>query len=552
MKAKNLYSFLILTLLSFILSCSDDDFFSLDESSCYGEKVLYFQSFNSLQNEYNIIYNNYTQSQNDESVLDLWESNNNQFYSSRKKENDMMDGIIPVENSYGADNFTDDEVFQTFLNIDGVIQVNNDLYLWTSGCTLFKIDADCSNYIKLVELKDLVINATSSNPNIIKHIMDNNIEMINYCDNPEFDFESQAIYGTEFNTNVSRSSECSSNYITAEIINNDPITEIIKYSVDITTIAAGNTYSGFYIQNSGNANITIVGGDIPSFIYSNLPSGDEIGYPGKNCIIEVDYSNATNKTLSISGVSFSGGIWDNCPSYSYKELNFDCPLVLNFKPIDLANQIYNVSISGYPFSYPPIQWDFSKTETIINQNNNKSNMDIQFCTNCSMASLNINAFLGEIPSNLCQQTFTMNVPIGPSCNSAKVKKKLSSFWTSEQEFNGKHWRLVAVLKPTGGGQYTKIKYKMKYRNNTTKYIDPIGNINREVPDDDCGSICTQVSLSSILPGGSQNGKKNYKIKKTTLDYSYNIDLSSAPEVKFTTGDGFYKTLILTKDCKTIQ
>ncbi|PZQ88582.1 MAG: hypothetical protein DI548_04765 [Flavobacterium johnsoniae] len=197
---KNLKSIgLILVFICSLIyvSCHKDEVFSDEEQlaardtgsknvSCNGKRILRFNTLTDLQQAHRQLYQQYESNNQDEQVLANYETTIN-FYSLRKKAEDMADGIIPDDPNFDETKFTFDPILETLLNQDGMIIIGDRLYIWDTGCLIQSIPFSCANYDNLLAF----FNAARTNSTDAMHsiFVDYNMQNINTCDDTNYDFE---------------------------------------------------------------------------------------------------------------------------------------------------------------------------------------------------------------------------------------------------------------------------------------------------------------------------------------------------------------------------
>jgi uncharacterized protein YfkK (UPF0435 family) len=208
------FALILLIISSSVFICCNDEFEederngrklkndeNFDGEICNGKKILSFNTLADLQQEHLNLYNQYILNNEEEQVLVDYESTND-FYSLRKKEQDMDEGIIPEDPIFDETNFTFDPVFETLLNEDGMIIIGEKLYLWDSGCIIHNIPFSCSNYENLLNFYHAVKNNSSDAMHSI--FINNNMTNINTCDDASYDFESISENGGRYDAQKPR------------------------------------------------------------------------------------------------------------------------------------------------------------------------------------------------------------------------------------------------------------------------------------------------------------------------------------------------------------
>lgn len=164
MPIKNkILSILIISLLLFT-GCKNDDYIEEQSEnsglvqksggSSYtlcGKSILKFNTLDQVQNTHRNLYNNYYTAGEDLDVLIAYEMSKG-LYSLRKKEEDMDEGIIPDDPDFDTFDYTFNTIFESMLNQDGMIIIEDYLYLWSDGCVVIRVKpANCKNYEELLK-----------------------------------------------------------------------------------------------------------------------------------------------------------------------------------------------------------------------------------------------------------------------------------------------------------------------------------------------------------------------------------------------------------------
>ena len=149
------------------------------------QNILEYPSIVDVQNEYNQLKTQLHATTDEQPLIDF--ENQKAFYSLRKKDQEMDDGIIPDDPDFDAWEYTSDEVLATLLNEEGLIIINGELYIWSDGCTGFKAPFDCNNYDGLVRMikefhKDVITDASYHT-----YLTTYGFELVNLCEST-FDF----------------------------------------------------------------------------------------------------------------------------------------------------------------------------------------------------------------------------------------------------------------------------------------------------------------------------------------------------------------------------
>ena len=117
---------------------------------CNANPILEYSSVADLQAEYNQLKAALDAAGDNQPLIDF--ETNNAFYSLRNKDEDMDNGIIPIDSTFDSWDYSSDDILQSILNEDGMVIIGNDLYMWSDGCVGFKTPFSCNNYDGLIFL----------------------------------------------------------------------------------------------------------------------------------------------------------------------------------------------------------------------------------------------------------------------------------------------------------------------------------------------------------------------------------------------------------------
>jgi len=518
--------------------------------TCNSKKILEFQSIGQLQTEHSMLYNDFINGNEDEQILIDYERTKG-FYSLRTKDNDMDDGIIPLDLNFDPFNYTSDEIFETLLNEDGMIIIDNELYLWDDGCVIHKAPFSCQNYQGLLQFKNIIesiyssgINSATSQEELYSIAKDFDIKNVEICNDGRFDFESSSETGIRVEsepdqTNVSRSSGCGYDvFINAELLASDPVNKKVSYKISYTSITPPSTidFTTFFIDDFGGNNVTILGGSLTGANWNNINwNGNISAYPGEWFNIEIDYTNSSIQAPALA-IRLVGNIellnGHSCSSTDDISLVLSCPVAISKYSISAQNGKWGFDVQGLDnINNYAITWDFgdgTPPETKINT----SGIIHDYAIPCETVYKTVTATI-EGP-NLCSTYVTVGgVQIGDANKKSKKRKK-----DNNDFINGKRVRIKTKLKKVLPifNSNSKIKHKFRCRVTGDKTISNIGNIYKPV-----GTVCNVVDINSILQDKTTSGKKRNK-NVLRANTKYLVDVTNSYQVIFTHSSGYSKTL----------
>src|SRR5690554_4638566 len=518
--------------------------------TCDGKPIMKFGSLDEIQNTHRDLYNEYSITQ-DEETLNTWEEDLS-FYSLRKKDEDMDNGLIPEDPNFDSWNYTSDIILETILNEDGMVIIGEYLYIWDDGCVIYRIPYNnCSDYSTMLSFSEFAKTYDGSplaQEKMSYFVNDKKISNIDICQDNRFDFETISAENLTIKNDPPRyqtksGSECGFQaYISHEILSHDAVNSQISIKLKANFIApiGSDPQSSFYISNvSDFTSVTIVGGSIPGS--QNIDWGTQgagWAYPGKEVYIDIDYSNY-NTYVPLLLVDLVGVLnpmsGNSCKDMDNLSLNLDCPISISKTPLDAKNGKWLFTLEGLGNAQNyGVTWDFgdgSSPETIMNNNT----VIHTFPNPCSVETFNITATIEKL--NLCVNTVSTSMQSWDSCKRGKMSE------VYKEKVDGKRMKLKIKIKnrwPIFGG--TKIIHKFRYRKNGTKTITPTGPIYVE-----SGLNCTPQDISSIISSESQNGKKRLK-QRFISNNKYKIDLETPYSVKFSHSNGFNHTLTFIDTC----
>lgn len=538
--------------LAFV-SCSKIDMDKKDGTFAYGhlcdqKTIMAYSDWEHLRNEHKFLYNNFISGQEEESVLESFESSKT-HYSLRKKDNEMDDGIIPDDPNFETFDYTTDEILEAILNQDGMVIVGGELYIWDDGCVIYKTKFSCKNYQVLLDFRDK-LKAHALNPSvnlkedIAKLRTQYKISEINKCIDARYDLETISEDNLEFNSDTipyvnSRSSGCGYNaFIYSEILSNNSTTKKarLKLSANTIQVAGANPTFAFYLPNiTANNQVKIITGSIPNFVtnadwYTGLSSDDQgIVYPGEWMEIEVDYALINQLQVKLRSVvyPFSG---NSCLSEDNITINLNCLIFISKKPLNALNGTWQFDIQG--LTVLPTQqviWDFgdgSSHQVVVGQ----TSVVYSYTVPCAEEDYTVIATIEGYTG--CGNPFTVdNVLVGDPCKRDKWRK-VDTF-----KLSGKNAKLVIKIRDKyfNGGTASILKNKFRWRVSGEKSIETSGTVFKTV-----GSNCLPEDLSAAF--GTQPVKKNAKgrlVQKLDNGTHYAFDVNLPYTVTFKHTDGSF-------------
>lgn len=518
--------------------------------TCDGKPIMKYGSLGEIQDAHRDLYNEYEATQ-DEQTLNDWEDNLS-FYSLRKKDEDMDNGIIPEDPNFESWNYTSDIILETILNQDGMVIIDGFLYLWDDGCVIHRIPYNsCSDYDTMLDFSTFIRSydgSPAAQEKMSYYVNDKKITNIDTCQDNRFDFETISTENLSIKNDPPRNkakngSACGfESYITHEILSHDAVNSRISLKLTANFIApiGSEPLSSFYISNvSEFTSVTIVAGSIPmSGTIDWKTAGAGWAYPGKEVYVDINYTDF-NTFVPLLLVDLIGTInplgGDSCTDNDTLALNLNCPISISKKPLDAKNGKWLLTMEGIANAQNyGVTWDFgdnSPVETVMNDNS----VIHTFPTPCDAENFNVSATLEKL--NLCKNTASTTLKSWDTCKRQKMNEVF------KQKVDGKRMKLKIKIKNRWaifGG--TKIIHKFRYRKNGTKTISPTGSIFKS-----SGMNCVPQDINSIVSSESQSGKKRLKQRFVTND-TYKVDLEMPYSVKFSHSNGFSHTLTYSGTC----
>lgn len=523
----------------------------LVDKDCSGKKILRFSSLAELQQKHYNLYQQYNAGNQEEQILVNYENGIN-FYSLRKKEEDMDAGIIPNDPAFEETNFTLDPILETLLNEDGMLVIKDRLYIWDSGCVIYSIPYNCKNYFKLLDF----YNAARSGSTAAMHsiFVGNKMKNHNICDDKNFDFESisenkgkvEAGEGPrEKNKNNcgyevvanSKLASCDNNFYTfrvscaKQIPPSTPSLDLfyIKPVVGSSTdIQISTGLNGTY-QSISNLDQDIDYGYIVNFapgtpdphFYMRIP----VATPTTFCDITF---------LSTIGSLFGG----SCMASNTISVDNQCPF--NIVAIqDFVNETQSkwaYSIEGPPgcdFLASKITWNFGDGTS---ESGNLFSTSHIYSVPCEMQYITVTATVDGTVCNTPGKTFIkQGIPYGNPCTRANYTFDPND---NNEQINGKKVKVRARISRTPLGR-SKFVDVFKCRALGDKQINSIGAIYE--PSATNGS-CIEANIANVVPQAQGSGKKRLRRVKKSSNL-YNINAINPYNVQFTHSSGFSYTLL---------
>ena len=523
--------------------------------SCDGKPIYEFGSLGEVQQEHRLLYNDFVAGNEEEQVLIDWEDAKN-FYSLRKKDQEMDEGLIPDEPNFDPFQYTTDEIFETMLNEDGMIIIDGFLYLWDDGCVLHRMPyTDCNSYNTMLSFHTFLSSysgTTADEEQMIIYRNDDQIEDKDVCADPRFDFETISELSVDVdNTDpplVTKGTDCGYEaYIEHDVLSHDTVAQRISIRFEANSIApiGSNPLYSFYVDNSSNfANVEITNASIPNLINTTwaVNGGDGYVYPGKWFVIEIDYSTSVTLVpfLGVTLVGSSNTVsGDSCIDTNIVSINLECPISISPEPISGLTGDYSFSMEGLEdvMGNYIINWNFGDgSPTVVT--NNVNSVIHTFPMPCFAVDYTVTAIIEA--NGICDNSpQSVTITSGDRCKRAKTDEP-----SSEDGPSGRKARTKIKIKRRasifGGG--TKIKHKFRYRVQGTKNIAPSGDLHAVA-----GTACTVIDVSTLTPAVGQAGKKRLKQKYSSSNV-YLVDLNTPYSVSFTHTDGYSKTLFYTETC----
>ncbi|MEZ0006456.1 hypothetical protein ABH942_001826 [Flavobacterium sp. 28YEA47A] len=546
---------LILVFLSSLayVSCHKDEIFSDEEQLaaretgskniiCNGKRVLRFNSLAELQQAHLQLYQQYENGNQEEQVLVDYETANN-FYSLRKKAEDMDDGIIPDDPTFDETKFTLDPILETLLNQDGMIIIGDRLYIWDSGCLIQSIPFSCSNYENLLAF----FNASKTNSTSVMHsiFINNNMQNVNTCDDANYDLET--ISENRGKVGPGKVEVKSKNGCGYEVVINSNFVKCTEewnfYKISYQSIKpldAGLPLNIFYLSSAF--------GDLDGLEFS--PTGDDgsfypisLTFQDQNYGYVVPFSthffiripvaetNIFNVSL-LSSIELLQG--NSCSSFDAVDIDNSCPFtIIAIKDNASSSQatwIFSIpQTEDCPIGEGKVLWNFGDgtSETA------GPSITHTYTMPCKMTYLTVTATVNGMMCGVTGKVLTKgNIPYGNPCMRENYK-----FPTYKGHANGKKYKLVSQLKRTFIGK-SKVINKYKHGIMGYKTIKSIGAIYNPAANN---SGCLELNITSILGPKITNGKKRNRQKALSV-MNLHINAENPYKINFSHSNGFTHAL----------
>lgn len=556
--------FFTMVLSIFIIqSCSDEEFKATDNdgvkaelrqgiiTECFGKKILQFGSLADLQQEHLHLYEEYMNGSEEEQVLIDYENSQN-FYSLRKKEHEMDDNIIPFDPNFDETEYTFDPVFESMLNEDGMIIIENRLYLWSSGCVIQSVPFGCGSYQLLLDFRD----AALANNGTVTHqlFVDLRMEIINICDELAYDLEYVSENGGHIDEKdipmTKNENGCGYKVIlNKELVSCENGRDIFKISyTSIEPLGSSVNLNLFYING--------IFGDLAQIEYGFDQFGTFTPIPLNSQTANYGYLIPTLGALSFYmsvpqtpgmqiGIHLSSainlGTGNGCLSSDNTQIDMTCSFDMTATKIN-----YLSDISTWIFSFPTgdascanvidqIVWNFGDGTQEVTTN--VASISHEFVQKCTAHSYTISAL---VTGTICNQNlegslYTFTIPAGDPCNRRTYK-----FNPFNEKIEGKRMKLASKIQKRGTN--TIFKSKFKWRKPGEKTITSVGNV--YAPNANNSGNCNIIDITTLVPYKTQDGEKRnlQRVKVASINH---INALDPFHVNFTHSNGFSHTLLAT-------
>ncbi|AWM12755.1 hypothetical protein DI487_01945 [Flavobacterium sediminis] len=508
---------------------------------CDGKKILKFGSLADLQQEHLALYQQYEANNQDEQVLVDYENLNN-FYSLRKKDQDMDDGIIPNDPNFDETNFTLDPILETLLNEDGMIIIDDRLYIWDSGCIIQSIPFSCSNYLVLLDFYHASLsNSPDQMHDLFVHY---GIQNINICDDPNFDFEEISENGGKVNGEEPRYKN--KNGCGYDVVVNSKLTSCDNgfntYEISFESIVPlGSTapLNVFYVSSPFGDLSQVEAATALAGSYGAIPlTNQDQTYGYIMPFTDTFYLRIPNNLSDTFVVTFSSAVnlftGNSCLALDQTTIDNACPFSISAikNAVNSSQSIWTFSItsgSGCTFSADKVTWNFGDGTSITGGLTETHT----YSSPCSMEYFTVTATIQGTACGVSNPVFIKsNIPVGNPC-----MRKNYKFPTYKDNVNGKKVKLTAKLKRNVFGK-SVFKNVFKWRVTGSKTIQSAGNIYN--PSATNGG-CMQVNISSVVPSKTTTGKKR-NVQKEKFPALYHIDAADPYEIHFSHSNGFNHVL----------
>ncbi len=505
---------------------------------CDDKPILSFDNISDLQIEYNQLKADVDTATDNQPLIDF--ETTKSFYSLRNKDEDMDDGVIPDDPTFDSWDYTSDDILQSILNEDGMVIIDNELYMWNDGCVGFKTQFDCNNYDGLIILITEFLAGNMSNDRYYSILSTYDISVIDICEEI-FDFESNyENYKVENNTGVR--AECTLDAVVdVKIISNNPITKIAEIELTAYNLTSSSYVANTWYLDSIGSEVTIIGGSLPGPVNQlwNQAGGF---YVGKFLRIRVDYN--TINFLDVNLVSIADDL-ECSPDIDRLTIDLVCPILLSAEPLNLDIGQWKYTITGLDAGAVGLwQWDFGDGTIITSSNRSEIHTFGVPCAGSISRGVSVSDLEGTMPCNfpLSKQTTITN-----PCMVASFRDH------GKTTIGGKKVKYVHKIKGNG-----KIKSKLKHRVAGKSITAVSGDVLFEQ-----GNNCITVSLAQLMGSQGQSwrghdGNPASHNKKRRLKQRYKdgrrfyCDLNNPYSINFTTNDGYNFTYQKGSGCLQIK
>lgn len=534
---------ILLTTIFLMNSCDDDLPFLQTHTNCNNKPILTFNTIADLQSEYNGLKADYDATTDNQVLIDY--ENNNNFYSLRKKDSEMDDGIIPDDPLFDIFNYCDDFVFGTFLNEDGMIIINNELYIWSSSCVGYKAPFSCSNYTVLNDLIADFHSGAMTDALYQNYVNTSNISLVDLCAD-EFEFESN-YDGYTFEGGSNRGSGCAlQTGISVKILSNNNITKVAEIELEAYNINPGiPVLNTWYINNITGPEVTITGGSNPALVNQLWNQMGNGFFVGKTLRIRVDYTSLIYLDLEMYSVNTDL----SCFGMAIETVDLICPILLNAEPLNVSSGQWQFSIEGLqPGQVGLWQWDFGDgTPPVFSSSTSMvHNYNIPCC-----GAENYTVVVQDAEQIMpCNFPLTKQVIIGNPCRLSKFRDRSPNFFLDPaHREQGRRVAFMHKIKRNG-----KVKSWLRHRISGEKKIEVLSG--GEVWFS-TGTGCNSIELSELVKNGPDSNpatlNKKRRVKQRYRDGTrYCIDLNNPYTIRFTTANGYTKDYTKNMACMSVQ
>lgn len=502
--------------------------------------VQNFPSLDAIQLEHKTLYDAFIAGAEEEIVFENYEIAHNNFYSLRKKDYEMTEGIIPNDPSFDPFNYTSDSVLETILNKDGMVIIAGYIYIWSDGTVIHRAPYSCANYYKLLDYSQLIQSPYASNTTIRNYKVNYDIEDLVVGLDPRYDFASLSEQGIKVDNrketpaNLQKNSCGLEAVMSHEMTAYNPVNKTVRYKISATTAApiGLNPINTFTIPNSGQyQSVTIVNSDGYTGSWVDL-------YVGQWFEVEINFSNyaTLNEVPKVEAylTSIVNPISSNsCSDTYFQTFDIKCPLSLSPKMLNFTTGLYQFSIEGLDYlgvtNNYTITWSFGDGTTQVTTNSAVVNHD--YDVPCYLKEYPVNAYI-TTNTPLCTIKFetSTTLGIGDPCKRESATWKSPSNDGIHTTINSKKVRLVQKIKKRasilGGGTVFVSKFRCRVPNTKTVYT--YGPISKVV-----GNTCTTLNIESFITPNPKNRTGKGRLKQRfASSVLYMLDLNAPYSTKF--------------------